>query len=179
MQKLIKQCTTFNGYSERRKTRMQEADTKQHERMNKLSEVLVTDWNRNDLNSSFSCHTTERIVRSQISTLEWLLIRSVITCDNLSSEFNPAIFKMFNNMESGLYMSYYSAQSAELEYFIYFIIFCSKVLRASDVVKYFESSSEVLWVSVLVKSGLENRDYFRRGNCALTMWRPSIRKSWH
>jgi hypothetical protein len=28
-------------------------------------------------------------------------------------------------------------------------------------------------------SGLENRDYGRRGNAALTTRRPSIRKSWY
>jgi hypothetical protein len=39
--------------------------------------------------------------------------------------------------------------------------------------------SEVLCASVLVKSGLENRDYGRRGSAALTMRHPSIRKSWH
>jgi hypothetical protein len=40
-------------------------------------------------------------------------------------------------------------------------------------------SSEVLCASVLVKSGLENRHYGRRGSAALTMRHPSIRKSWH
>jgi hypothetical protein len=35
--------------------------------------------------------------------------------------------------------------------------------------------SEVLCSSVLVKSGLENRDYGRRGSAALTMRHPSIR----
>jgi hypothetical protein len=43
----------------------------------------------------------------------------------------------------------------------------------------FALSSEVLCVSVLVKSGLENRDYGRRGSAALTMQHPSLRKSWH
>jgi hypothetical protein len=38
-----------------------------------------------------------------------------------------------------------------------------------------ECSSEVLCAIVLVKSGLENRDYGRRGSAALTM-RPSISK---
>jgi hypothetical protein len=38
---------------------------------------------------------------------------------------------------------------------------------------------EVLCASVLVKFGLENRDYGRRGSAALTMRHPSIRKSWH
>jgi hypothetical protein len=33
--------------------------------------------------------------------------------------------------------------------------------------------------SVLVKSGLENRDYGSRGPSALTMRHPSFRKSWH
>jgi hypothetical protein len=136
MQKLIKQCTTFNGYSERRKTRMQAADTKQHERMNRLPEVRVTDWNRNDLNSSFGCHTTERIERSQISTLEWLPVRSVTTHDNLCLEFNAAIFKMFNNMELGPYMSYYNAQSAALEYFIYFVILETLSLDAHQMFSY-------------------------------------------
>jgi hypothetical protein len=28
-------------------------------------------------------------------------------------------------------------------------------------------------------SGLENRDYGRRGSAALTTWHPSIRKCWH
>jgi hypothetical protein len=42
-----------------------------------------------------------------------------------------------------------------------------------------ECSSEVLCASVLVKSGLENRDFGRRGSVALTMRNPSIRKSWH
>jgi hypothetical protein len=41
------------------------------------------------------------------------------------------------------------------------------------------SSSEVLCASVLVKSGLENRDYGHRGTAALTMRHPSILKSWH
>jgi hypothetical protein len=38
---------------------------------------------------------------------------------------------------------------------------------------------EVLCASVLFKSGLENRDYGRRGSATLTMRHPSIRKSWH
>jgi hypothetical protein len=37
-------------------------------------------------------------------------------------------------------------------------------------------SSEVLCANVLLKSGLENRDYGRRGSAALTMRHPSIRK---
>jgi hypothetical protein len=40
-------------------------------------------------------------------------------------------------------------------------------------------SSEVLCVSVLVKSCLENRDYDLRGPVTLTMQHPSIGKSWH
>jgi hypothetical protein len=40
-------------------------------------------------------------------------------------------------------------------------------------------SSEVLCASELVKYGLENRDYGRRGSAVLTMRHPSIRKSWH
>jgi hypothetical protein len=40
-----------------------------------------------------------------------------------------------------------------------------------------EFSSEVLCASVLVKSGLENRDYGRRGSAALIMRHPSIDKS--
>jgi hypothetical protein len=40
-------------------------------------------------------------------------------------------------------------------------------------------SSEVLCANVLVKSGLENRDYDRRGSAALTMRHPSISRSWH
>jgi hypothetical protein len=39
----------------------------------------------------------------------------------------------------------------------------------------FECSSEVLCASVLVKSGLENRDYGCRGPAALTMRHPSIK----
>jgi hypothetical protein len=42
-----------------------------------------------------------------------------------------------------------------------------------------ECSNEVLCASVLVKSGLENRDYGRKGSAALTMRHPSIRKSCH
>jgi hypothetical protein len=38
---------------------------------------------------------------------------------------------------------------------------------------------EVLCASVLVKSGLENQDYGRRGPAALIMRHPSILKSWH
>jgi hypothetical protein len=38
---------------------------------------------------------------------------------------------------------------------------------------------EVLCASVLVKSGLENRDYGHRGSTALIMRHPSIRKRWH
>jgi hypothetical protein len=37
----------------------------------------------------------------------------------------------------------------------------------------------LLRASVLVKSGLENRDYDRRGSAALTTQHPYIRKSWH
>jgi hypothetical protein len=37
----------------------------------------------------------------------------------------------------------------------------------------------VLSASVLVNSGLENRDYDRRGSAALTMRQLSIRKRWH
>jgi hypothetical protein len=54
-------------------------------------------------------------------------------------------------------------------------IYCSSVITIIS----FECSSEVLCASVLVKSGLENRDYGRRGSAALTMRHPSIRKSWH
>jgi hypothetical protein len=42
-----------------------------------------------------------------------------------------------------------------------------------------DCSSEVLRASVLVKSGLENRDYGRRGSAALTMRHPSVGKRWH
>jgi hypothetical protein len=38
--------------------------------------------------------------------------------------------------------------------------------------------NEVLCASTLVKSGLENQYYSRRGSAALTMRHPSIRKSW-
>jgi hypothetical protein len=37
---------------------------------------------------------------------------------------------------------------------------------------YFFCSNEVLCASVLVKSGLENRDYARKGSAALTMRHP-------
>jgi hypothetical protein len=40
-------------------------------------------------------------------------------------------------------------------------------------------SIEVHCASVLVKSGLENRDYGRRGLAALTMRHSSIHKSFH
>jgi hypothetical protein len=43
----------------------------------------------------------------------------------------------------------------------------------------FICSSEVLCASVLVNSGLENRDYGRKGSAALTMRHLSIRKSLH
>jgi hypothetical protein len=55
----------------------------------------------------------------------------------------------------------------------------SEALSTSVLVKYLELSSEMLCASVLVKSGLEIRDYGRRGSAALTMRHPSIRKSWH
>jgi hypothetical protein len=42
-----------------------------------------------------------------------------------------------------------------------------------------ECSSEVLCASVLVKSGLETRNYRRRGSAALTMRHLFIRKSWN
>jgi hypothetical protein len=69
---------------------MHAADTKQHERRNKLPELLVTDRKRIDLNSSFNCHRE----RSQISTLERFPVPSAITSDNLSLECNGEIFKI-------------------------------------------------------------------------------------
>jgi hypothetical protein len=42
-----------------------------------------------------------------------------------------------------------------------------------------ECSNEVLCASVLVKSGLKNLDYGRRGSAALAMRHPYISKSWH
>jgi hypothetical protein len=52
-------------------------------------------------------------------------------------------------------------------------------IEVTEIYEQCECSSEALCASVLVKSGLENRDYGRRGSAALTMRHPSIRKSWH
>jgi hypothetical protein len=57
------------------------------------------------------------------------------------------------------------------------LILVSTYLNTSIYLKYL-CSSEVPCASVLVKSGLKNRDYGRRGYAALTMQHPSIRKSW-
>jgi hypothetical protein len=43
----------------------------------------------------------------------------------------------------------------------------------------YSKCSEKLCASVLVKPGLENRDYGRRGSAALAMRHPSMQKSWH
>jgi hypothetical protein len=47
--------------------------------------------------------------------------------------------------------------------------------------EYFLQTTQLnqLCASVLVKSGLENRDYGRGGSAALTMRHPSVRKSWY
>jgi hypothetical protein len=58
---------------------------------------------------------------------------------------------------------------------------CSRevlLCECSSEVLLCECSSEVLCASVLVESGLGNRDYGRRESAALTMRQPSIRKSW-
>jgi hypothetical protein len=44
-----------------------------------------------------------------------------------------------------------------------------KIIRLLSVLKFIEQQL----------SGLENRDYGRRGSAALTMRHPSIRRSWH
>jgi hypothetical protein len=61
-----------------------------------------------------------------------------------------------------------------------FNVECGTVVALTSVVcLLFLSDVEVLCACVLVKSGLENRDYVRRGSAALTMRRSSIRISWH
>jgi hypothetical protein len=60
---------------------------------------------------------------------------------------------------------------------LFVLVHTSNLMYMFIVVFLCECSSEVLCASVLVKSGLENRDYGRRGSAALTMRHPSIRKS--
>jgi hypothetical protein len=57
-------------------------------------------------------------------------------------------------------------------------VLVTHVLLPPPILRLCECCSEVLCAIVLVKSGLENRDYGRRGSAALTMRHTSIRKGW-
>jgi hypothetical protein len=53
------------------------------------------------------------------------------------------------------------------------------VLRISKWISLAEYADRTFYKEKHRYSGLENRDYGRRGSAALTMRHPSIRKRWH